>query len=140
MTDYVNEFGHGIICPFIRDGKGDFAHGTGRALLRSDIAELIGIIGPTATTPGELPWNTEIGSRVLLMKHRRMHVEMIRATADQMAAGVVRRWEKRARPGPTEVVVDYNRQEMRLRFSYIPLGRSTAQGVESVEFTVPQGT
>lgn len=134
MTDFANEFGCGIICPFQRDGKGDFANGCGLPLLKSDIGELIGIMGPTATQPGELPWNMDLGSRVFQMKHRSMNVEMTRATAADFIEGPVRRWEKRARPIRTEVVADFQQNKLEIRFNYAPIG--TDQG-DSLSFTPP---
>jgi hypothetical protein len=135
--DFSNEYGHGIICPFQRDGKGDFAHADGLDLLRSDIGELIGVIGPTTQQPGELPWNTELGSRVLTMKHRGLHAEMIRATADQLVSAPVRMWEKRARARSTEVVVDENSQSLRISFSYVPIGKRSTGRFETYNFEVP---
>ncbi len=136
----ANEYGHGIVCPFQRDGKGDFANDGGLSLLKSDIAELIGIIGPTVQQPGELPWNTEVGSRVLMMKHRGLHAEMVRATAEQMVSAPVRMWEKRARVGPTEVVTDLEAQSLVIRFSYVPIGKRSSGRFETLEFEVPQAT
>ncbi len=139
MTEYtsLDEFGCGIICPFQRDGKGDFANASGLSLLKSDVAELIGIIGPTVQQPGELPWNTEVGSRVLLMKHRGQHAEMVRATAEQMVSAPVRMWEKRARVASTSVVIDEKAQSLTIRFSYVPVGRRAVGTAETVELSVP---
>ena len=131
----MDEYGHGILCPFQRDGKGDFTNGDSLPLLRSDIGELVGIIGPTSSQPGELPWDTLRGSRLLLMKHRGMHPEMLRATAQDMAAGAIRRWEDRARPGPVYVTPDYDKNTLHVKVTYVPKGQG---GSESVDFNVPQ--
>ena len=135
--DIANEYGNGIICPFQRDGKGDFANADGLDLLKSDIGELIGVIGPTTQQPGELPWNTELGSRVLMMKHRGLHAEMVRANADQLVSAPVRRWENRARVRSTEVVVDENAQSLTIKFSYVPIGKRSVGGFETYNFEVP---
>ena len=129
MADAAQLFGEGIICPFQRDGKGDFAHASGLTVLKSDIGELLGIIGPGKSQPGELPWRTSLGSRLVDLKHRRVHSEMIRAMAEQQTSGVVRRWEPRVIVGPTTVeVVDTGARENTLRvvFAYTP--RSTKPG------------
>lgn len=131
----MDEYGHGIMCPFQRDGKGDFVNGAGVPLLKSDIGELVGIIGPTSSQPGELPWDTLRGTRLLLLKHRGMHPEMLRATAEDMAAGGIRRWEPRALPGPVYVTPDYKANTLRIQVTFVPKGRSKA---ESVDFDVPQ--
>jgi hypothetical protein len=134
----VNEYGHGIICPFQRDGKGDFANAGGLALVRSDVAELIGIIGPTVTQPGELPWDTERGTRINAMKHRHMHAEMSRVTAEQLISGPIRIYEKRVRPARTEIVIDEVTQSTTIKFSYIPAGRQSTGKLESVSYLLPQ--
>ena len=130
----MNEYGHGIMCPFQRDGKGDFVNGDAVPLLKSDIGELVGIIGPTSSQPGELPWDTLRGSRLLLLKHRGMHVQMLQATAQDMAAGVIRRWEDRAIPGPVTVSPDYTTNTLRISVSFVPKGQGSA---ESVDFDLP---
>lgn len=122
----IDEFGHGIVCPFQRDGKGDFANTEGLDLLKSDIGELIGIIGPTPGRAGELPWNTEIGSTVTLLKHRGLNSELFRATAEQFIYGPVRTYEDRARPGKTEITKDFETGTATIRFSYYPVGRLDA--------------
>ncbi len=135
MTDAASLFGTGIVCPFQRDGKGDFAHDSGLKVLASDIGELLGIIGPGKSQPGELPWRTSLGSRLVDLKHRRLHSEMVRAIAEQQTSGTVRKWEPRVIVGPTTVKVgDAAGQENALlvRFTYTP--RSTVPGEQqSVE-------
>jgi hypothetical protein len=99
----VDQFGRGILCPFQRDGKGDFANGDGLPLLRSDIGELLGIIGPARAEPGEVPWRTDLGSRVVFLKHRGIHAEMTRATAELETSGAIRKWDRRVVVGPTQI-------------------------------------
>ena len=113
-------YGSGIVCPFRRDGKGDFANNSGLVVLKSDVAELLGIIGPSASEPGELPWDTERGARLIVLKHRGIHKEMTRATAEQMAAGTIRRYEPRVQVGPT--VVRGEGATLTIAVRYTPLG------------------
>lgn len=138
MTTDIDEFGTGVICPFQRDGKGDFVNGGGLRLLASDVKELIGIMGPTRTQPGELPWRTEIGSRAMAMKHRRMHPEMVRATADQMVSATVRKYEKRVTPGQTEIEIEPLSTTMVVKFSYMPLASMGTNQLKTVEFEIEE--
>ena len=62
MTKEVENFGRGLLCPVQRDGKGDFANSAGLSVLKSDVGECIGIIGPIGNSPGELPWDGDRGS------------------------------------------------------------------------------
>ena len=122
-TNGTDPFGTGIICPFRRDNKNDFANASGLDLLKSDIAELLGLIGPSATQPGELPWDTERGTRLLTLKHRHIHSEMVRADAAQMSSGVLRKYEPRVQVGPTNITVREDNVLM-VSVSYYPLGYS----------------
>ena len=133
MTEKIDQFGHGIICPFQRDGKGDFANAGGRTCLKSDVAELLGIMGPTLAQPGELPWRTQTGSRLNALRHRGMHTDMIAATVGQYAGEAVRRDEKRIRVGPTTVTPDppnYPKNTLLAEFTYVPLGSNQPDTIE----------
>ena len=54
----------GILTPFVRDKKRDFASGVGAALLQSDARQLLGM------RPGELPWRTELGTELDRLRHK----------------------------------------------------------------------
>jgi phage baseplate assembly protein W len=123
----VEQFGRGILCPFQRDGKGDFVNGDGLPVLRSDIGELLGIIGPSRAEPGEVPWRTDLGSRVALLKHRGIHKEMTRATAEMETSGTIRKWEPRVVVGPTEITSgELADTSLTVRVSFRPAGRPGA--------------
>ena len=130
MTTRV--FGNGIVTPFQRDGRGDFAHDSGLTLLRADLRELLGILGPDGEEPGELPWNMSCGARLANLKHRGMHRDMVRALAENMTAGSVRRWYgQHARCGAVDTVAE-DRPEggvLSVAFTYYPtgLGQSEAE-------------
>jgi hypothetical protein len=118
-------FGHGLMCPFQRDGRGDFAHEGGLPLLRSDLGELLGILGPEGDQPGELPWAMSLGARLHALKHRGMHREMVRAIAEDMTAGAVRRWySEHVRVGATDTVAEQRPEGgvLSVSFSYYPRG------------------
>jgi len=121
MSTINDAYGQGIMCPFRRDGKGDFANASGPDLLRSDIGELLGIIGPSATQPGELPWDTQRGTRLIELKHRGLHRELVRSKAQDMAAGTIRRYESRARVGQTTVRTE-NGNTLVTVVRYTPVG------------------
>lgn len=127
MTQFKEQFGSGIVCPFQRDGKGDFANDTGMRLLKSDISELIGIIGPTATEPGELPWDTDRGSRIRSLRHRHLHSEMMRALAEQYTMMPIRRYETRVRPGPVNIETEADDKTLRIEVSFSPKGAQVGE-------------
>ena len=59
----------GIITPFRRDKKNDFASGTGDELLKSQVIQVLMIEGDTPKSSGELPWRTSQGSALHLARH-----------------------------------------------------------------------
>lgn len=127
----TDPIGGGLLCPFRRDEKGDFANGTGLEVLKSDIGELLGLRGPTATEPGELAWDTERGTGIHGLQHRHIHSEMTRALADQHASGAIMRFEPRVRAGVVTVDTEGG-NTLLIRVSYRPLGflRSEEENVE----------
>lgn len=136
MADAREQFGRGIICPFQRDGKGDFANAAGITVLRSDIEELLGIEGPSAKEPGELPWDPDRGSRLDSLRHRHLHSEMVRALAEQYTSTPLRVYERRVRPGPVRVS-QKDERTLRIEVTFAP--RSAQLGeLESVPFYVEQ--
>ena len=137
MTIKAEPYGRGIVTPFQRDNKGDFANASGTDVLNSDVGELLGIIGPTQDSPGELLWRCDLGSRLHTLRHRKLHSELVRATAEQMTAGVVREYEPRVRVGPSTVTVDDDNNTMQIAFSYKPIGTSDAR-TDTVRFTVEE--
>jgi hypothetical protein len=60
--------GTGITIPFRREG-GDFAFAFGPAVVQSDLRVMLATQGPIGGSPGELPWRTELGSRLALLKY-----------------------------------------------------------------------
>ena len=61
----------GILSPFRRDRKMDFASGSGPELLKSKVVQVLMTEGDTPKTSGELPWRTSFGSAVHLLRHQR---------------------------------------------------------------------
>lgn len=122
MASSNDPIGTGVLCPFRRDGKGDFANGSGLELLKSDVGELLGLVGSSATEPGELPWDPDRGSRLPMMKHRHLHSIMVRALADQLSSGVLREYEPRVRPGEVRVTTEDESATLKVHVSYRPLG------------------
>lgn len=103
MATVTDEFGTGLIFPFQRDGQGDFRSASGLPLVENDLKHLLGIQGPSADSPGELPWDGDVGSRLTKLKHRFAYSEVVDAEARLMTSEVVRRYERRVRVGPARV-------------------------------------
>ena len=85
--------GYGLVRPFRRDLKSDFASAGGEALVRSCVGQILGTRASSDYVQGELPWRPEFGSLLYLGKHRRGPLldELVRA----WAVDALRRWEPR---------------------------------------------
>jgi uncharacterized protein len=59
----------GILTPFRRDKKNDFASGIGDDLLKSQVIQVLMTEGDTPKSSGELPWRTSLGSAIHLARH-----------------------------------------------------------------------
>ena len=61
----------GLLTPFRRDRKRDFAAGSGAALLRAKVLQALMTEGLTARSAGELPWRSGFGAGLHLLRHQR---------------------------------------------------------------------
>jgi len=73
-----NLLGTGLIAPLRRSGGKDFISGSGEALLRSCIQQILG------TRPGELPWRPTFGVDLESYRHSNLPEAMKQLLADQI--------------------------------------------------------
>ena len=71
----------GLITPFQRDRKQDFAFCTGTRLALSNVEQVLMTQGATSSGAGELPWRCEFGSPLHILRH---------APADQATQALAR--------------------------------------------------
>jgi hypothetical protein len=67
----VSREAQNLLIPFRRDKKRDFAVGSGEALLASKVRQALLTEGATARSSGELPWRTNFGAGLALLRHQR---------------------------------------------------------------------
>ena len=90
-----NDFlGRGLSIPFRRDRQRDWASASGEALVRSAVAQVLGTVGASDFTQGEVPWRTEFGSLLHLLRHQKNDVAL-REMAKVYVQDALRRWEPR---------------------------------------------
>lgn len=58
-----------LLIPFRRDRKRDLATGEGEALLASKVRQVLLTEGSTSRSSGELPWRTNFGAALGLLRH-----------------------------------------------------------------------
>lgn len=84
-------FGRGILRPLRRDSSGDFQNGTAGDLLKSAVALVLNTTCSSKSTAGELPWRTEFGSIIELLRLRNNNV-VLKHLAEHYIADALRKW------------------------------------------------
>ena len=92
----ASTLGFGLLRPFRRDEKNDFANGAGEAVVRACIGQILGTRSSSDTLQGEVPWRPEFGSLLYTLRHKRNDLVTLE-TARIHVAEAIRRWEPRAR-------------------------------------------
>jgi phage baseplate assembly protein W len=100
MSDFL---GKGLMRPFQRDGKGDFASGEGATLVGSVLGQVLGTRAVGGSIQGEIPWRPDAGSRLYLLLHKG-NQPILRELAAAYVQEAIERWEPRVEV--LNVVVD----------------------------------
>jgi phage baseplate assembly protein W len=112
----------GVLRPFRRDRKADFAAGSGEALIRSAVGQILGTMAASEFTPGELPWRTEFGSGLHLLRHQKNDV-LLQELARVHVVDALKRWEPRIRVTSVQITREQDRGEnvlaIRLRYDVL---------------------
>jgi phage baseplate assembly protein W len=121
--------GAGLVRPFQRDGKSDFANSSGVALVKACIGQILGTQAGSNFSQGELPWRTEFGSLLHTLKHKRNDAALADLTRTYVAEAI-RRWEPRVRLKHVEVTRDVselkNENVLSIRLRYDIVASNTA--------------
>jgi hypothetical protein len=80
-----------LLIPFRRDKKRDFAVDSGEALLASKVRQALLTEGATARSSGELPWRTNFGAGLALLRHQRNDAAL-KELARIYVRDALRRW------------------------------------------------
>jgi len=86
--------GFGLLRPFRRDQKADFAAAGGEQLIRSAVGQILGTVGSSDFTQGELPWRTSLGSLLHLLRHQK-NDRVLQELARVYIVDALKRWEPR---------------------------------------------
>lgn len=95
----------GVLAPFRRDKKRDFASGSGDALLASKVRQALLTEGATPRSSGELPWRTSFGAGLALLRHQRNDA-VLKELARVYVRDALRRWVPEATILAVEVKQD----------------------------------
>ena len=117
----------GIVAPFRRDQKRDFASATGAELLRSKVIQVLMTQGATAQTSGELPWRTSFGAGLHLLRHQR-NDDVLRELALVRVREALSRWLPDVQV--TQLSVTREGATLTLRLRYRAAGQDAEQSAE----------
>ena len=81
----------GLLIPFRRDRKRDFASGSGADLMRSKGEQVLMTQGKTPRSAGEIPWRTDFGSGLHLLRHQK-NGAVLEELARVYVRDALRRW------------------------------------------------
>lgn len=128
----------GLLHPFQRDRRSDFVSGTGDALIRATVAQILGTACASEFTPGEIPWRTDLGSLLGLLRHRRNDA-VLQELARVYVVDALKRWEPRIRVTSVQITRERDRSEnvlaIRLRYGIAASGMAGGTSGE-IEQTV----
>lgn len=114
--------GFGLVRPFQRDRKADFAAAGGEALVRSAVGQILGTTGSSEFTQGEIPWRTELGSLLRLLVHQRNDATL-RELARLYVVDALKQFEPRVRVRSFRISRECDRGEnilaIRLRYDIV---------------------
>lgn len=105
----------GLLAPFRRDRKRDFASDDGDELLASKVLEVLATEGATARSSGELPWRTAFGTPLQLLRHQNNDVALAEL-ARVYVRDALRRWVPEAQVVHVTVLRDDVTLGLRVRF------------------------
>lgn len=80
-----------LLIPFRRDRKRDLATVEGEALLASKVRQVLLTEGESAGASGELPWRTNFGARLGLLRHK-PNDAVLAELAKVRARDAIQRW------------------------------------------------
>lgn len=126
----------GLLRPFRRDRKADFAAGSGEALIRAAVGQILGTMAASEFTPGELPWRTEFGSGLHVLRHRKNDA-LLQELARIHVVDALMRWEPRVRVTSVQIMRERDRGEnvlaIRLRYRIVEVGAGRGAATEDFE-------
>lgn len=88
--------GHGLLTPFRRDEKNDFAHAEGAPLVRAGVSQVLGMRAQGPRSAGELRWDPKRGSLLHTLRHQKNAIAA-QELARVYVVGALRAWEPRLR-------------------------------------------
>lgn len=120
----------GVLIPFRRDRKRDFASGDGEELLASKVEQVLATEGATNRSAGELPWRTAFGTPLHMLRHQRNDA-VLAELARVYVRDALRKWLPEVRILDLGVAQDGPTVTLRLRY------RANAAASQASALSIP---
>lgn len=133
--------GNGILRPFRRDQKNDFANAAGRDLVLACAAQVLGMRCRGPRGAGELLWRGDLGSRLYLLRHRLITPTLIEL-ARHYSQDALRKWEPRIVVTRCSLAGDQQRRALRATIGFDLISRNVPSNrviLADMKVTVPLG-
>jgi hypothetical protein len=104
-----------LIAPFRRDRKRDFASDDGAELLKSKVLQALMTRGTTPRSSGELPWRTNFGAGLELLRHQRNDDVLSELTAVYVK-DTLKKWVPEVEVVETSTSRDNSSLKIKVRF------------------------
>lgn len=118
MADPFEYLGAGIVLPFRRDGKQDFANSSGLEMIRSSLRLILGTMCAGPENEGEIRFNQRLGTLIQTLRHRNIDDPATQEIAVHYVYEAIRDNEPRVIPLDFRVDKDADRNQMKLRLAY----------------------
>jgi phage baseplate assembly protein W len=131
--------GQGLLRPFRRDQKNDFAADAGVNLVVACVGQVLGTKADSPASPGELPWRTNFGSKLHLLRHSN-NADLSVGLATVYSKDALKLWEPRAQVTAVSVEPSVSQREMRVRVRFNVVdrgGRTVLQDQQAVVTVQP---
>lgn len=115
--------GNGLITPFRRDQKNDFANATGRDLVESCAAQVLGTRARGPRVAGELRWRGQFGTRLYLLRHQPINLRN-RELAKLYAQEGLKQWEPRVVVTSASLDADNQNRVIRIAIGFDVIARN----------------
>lgn len=125
---------NGLLAPFRRDKKRDFASGSGGELLASKVLQALMTAGATPRSSGELPWRTAFGAGLDLLRHQRNDAALAEL-AHVHVRDTLKRWVPEA--DLVDIAVTREDATLQLRVRFRPARRQGRPAGQPAEVTLP---
>jgi phage baseplate assembly protein W len=122
----------GLLAPFRRDRKRDFASDDGDQLLASKVLQVLATEGATARSSGEMPWRTAFGTPLQRLRHQNNDVAL-GELARVHIRDALRRWVPEATLISVAVDRDGPVLALRVRFRAAPGGAMRSMTIPLVQ-------